>query len=341
MPPHAVVASLTRLSVRLLVALATVLAVLALSTHRRVLRMADAHPPEGTLVTVDGALVHYVRAGTGPTVLLLHGSPGFTRDWQMTVPGKTSVFDDLARDHTVLALDRPGYGWSESADGRPLTVEAQADVVAGFLNALGIPHATVVGHSYGGGLALATAVGHPGVVAALVHVSGTGYPEDAGPDLLNHIIVAPGAGVVLRWCIAPFLVPEELRAALTAMYAPDPVLEDHATLFAAFLNRPHTLRQHASEMLSSPASRVALSPHYAELTLPVTVLVGAQEVYPSIRNSARRLAEDVAGAKFVEVPDAGHMLPHVRPQVVAAEVRALTAAPPSSPPAEPAAEPAP
>ena len=309
---------------RAAVVLAVVLGLLALESRRRTVRLMETHPPTGHLVSVDGVRLHYMRAGTGPAVLLVHGMPGFLHDWRFTTPDKTSVFDDLARDHTVLALDRPGYGWSGLPDSGTVTLEEQADLVAALLDVVGIDHVTFVGHSYGGALGLALAVQHPEKVAALVHVAGVGYAEHTEPWLLERLLATPLVGELLRYCFAPVILPGQGRAVLGELFAPQAPLPEYGALIVQFLTQPRTLEQYGAEAVSMQASAAALLPQYPSITAPVTIVLGASDPLPPVRYSAEQLRKDVPHARFVEIPDVGHMVPHVRPQLVAAEVRRLT-----------------
>jgi pimeloyl-ACP methyl ester carboxylesterase len=115
---------------------------------------------------VDGLSLHYVVAGRGPAVVLLHGLGGFAASWRHTI-------EALALRATVFAVDLPGFGRS----AKPRTVYRLgyfARALHGFLEAMGIPQASLVGHSLGGSVAVTYALTHPArvervaLVAALV-----------------------------------------------------------------------------------------------------------------------------------------------------------------------------
>jgi pimeloyl-ACP methyl ester carboxylesterase len=91
----------------------------------------------------------YVRRGSGPPLVLIHG---IGSQWQMWQP----VLDRVSSEREVVALDLPGFGDSAPLPGRP-TVEALADAVGEFLDGIGLAGAHVAGNSLGGGVALAMA----------------------------------------------------------------------------------------------------------------------------------------------------------------------------------------
>jgi pimeloyl-ACP methyl ester carboxylesterase len=100
---------------------------------------------------VDGRVVSYEEQGAGPTVVLIHGSPGNGRAWQR-------VAERLAGRHRVIAPDLPGHGGTTPAPpGTPPDVGATAALLEALLGAVG-PPALLVGHSYGGVVALALAL---------------------------------------------------------------------------------------------------------------------------------------------------------------------------------------
>ncbi len=112
-------------------------------------------------VTVDGARMHYLRAGSGPPLLLLHGLVGSSCSWKRNVDG-------LAEHFTVYALDMIGMGSSERVAGGDADMRTKAAHVASFLDALGIESATIAAHSHGGAVSMMFTSLWPERVRALV-----------------------------------------------------------------------------------------------------------------------------------------------------------------------------
>src|SRR5438874_5431797 len=102
------------------------LAVLACVGLIRARFAESAYPPLGQGVTVEGTRLHYLRKGSGPTLVLLHGSDGFLQDYA------TTVLDRLAADYDVLAWDRPGHGYSDPPANSVATPEVQARLLHGM-----------------------------------------------------------------------------------------------------------------------------------------------------------------------------------------------------------------
>src|SRR4051794_1180238 len=138
-------------------------------------------------VVVHGHRRAYVRAGSGPALLLLHGIGNSCQTW-------AGVIDRLAESHTVIAPDLLGHGESDKPRG-DYSIAAYANGMRDLLSVLGIEQATVVGHSLGGGIALQFAYQFPERCQRLALVGSGGL----GPELSAGLRAAtlPGAEVVL------------------------------------------------------------------------------------------------------------------------------------------------
>jgi pimeloyl-ACP methyl ester carboxylesterase len=123
--------------------------------------------PAGNFVSVFGAKLHYVDAGSGPVVVLLHGLADDVGVWELAIPA-------LAAKHRVIALDQIGFGRSD----KPLLGYRAAtfvDFLDGFLNELKIDRASLVGNSLGGWIAASFALTHPERIDRLVLCDAAGY----------------------------------------------------------------------------------------------------------------------------------------------------------------------
>jgi pimeloyl-ACP methyl ester carboxylesterase len=142
--------------------------------------MTDSdHPEIGSYVDAGGIKTNYLEAGAGSPVVLVHGSgPGVTAyaNWRPTIPG-------LAPHFRVLAPDMAGFGFSDKPSGVG-NMARWVDQLIGFLDALSIERASVVGNSFGGGIGIRLAVDHPGRVDRLVLMGSVGisFPITEGLD---------------------------------------------------------------------------------------------------------------------------------------------------------------
>jgi len=127
------------------------------------------YPPVGEFITVGGAPVHVLRAGSGQPVVLLHGNGGQLNDFP------PALFETLAARYAVIAPDRPGHGYSARPAGSA-TLDGQARWLHAVLAALDVQRPLIVGFSWGGALALAYAAAYPNETTGLVLV-GKGSPR--------------------------------------------------------------------------------------------------------------------------------------------------------------------
>ena len=129
----------------------------------------DLFPFESRFVDVDGNTVHYVDEGSGPTLLLLHGNPTWSFLWR-------EVISALRDDFRCIALDYPGFGLSTAKAGYRYLPEEHADVVTGFVDALGLSDVTLVGQDWGGPIGLAAVQRRTGAFDRLVLVNTWAWP---------------------------------------------------------------------------------------------------------------------------------------------------------------------
>ena len=159
----------------------------------RVTAQIATEPPPGTadkFATVYGQKIHYLEAGSGPAVILLHGLGGDASNWYGNI-------GPLSKKYHVVVPDQIGFGRSD----KPLInyrVQTLVDFLDGFLKELKIDRASLVGNSLGGWTAAAFALAHPEKVDKLVLVDAAGFSLDKGvdPRTLNALNPATRDGVV-------------------------------------------------------------------------------------------------------------------------------------------------
>ena len=123
-------------------------------TARAVLRETTAEkaaPPIGRLIRVGERIVHAVVMGQGPDMVMLHGASGNLREFD-------ELSERLARHFRLFIFDRPGLGHSEGLDLDDVGLVAQARHLAAAAQQLGARQPLILGHSYGGAVALTWAL---------------------------------------------------------------------------------------------------------------------------------------------------------------------------------------
>ena len=138
-------------------------------------------------LTIHGKRLKYRIGGKGPLVLLIHGMAGSATTWKQVMPALSERF-------TVLAPDLLGHGESDKTKG-DYSLGAMASTLRDLIVALGYKRATVVGQSYGGGIALQFAYQYPERCERLVLVNAGGLGTEVNP--LLRMLTLPGSGAIL------------------------------------------------------------------------------------------------------------------------------------------------
>ncbi len=152
-------------------------------------------PFESRFVDIDGNTVHYIDEGSGPTLLMLHGNPTWSFLWR-------DAIDALRHDFRCIAIDYPGLGLSKPHAGYRYLPEEHADVVTGFVDALGLQEVTLVGQDWGGPIGLAAAQRRPGVFDRLVLVNTWAWPVNG--DLHFEAFSRIVGGLPMRFLVRQF-----------------------------------------------------------------------------------------------------------------------------------------
>ena len=290
----------------LLLATVLILAATALRASSLQARANTSFPPLGRFVEAEGARLHYVDAGRPgqPVVVLIHGNPGTGRDFDRLIP-------ILAPNHRVIAIDRPGHGHSERPDLEGASPLVQARQLHAALEQLGAttPAPILVGHSWGGALALAYAIEYPRETRGMLLLGTRAYPVGEPPDPLYALLRRPVIGPLLRWTVVPVLGRGTLDRRLSAAYQPDSVQAEHVAQARALWMRPGQLGATVWDTFLLQRDAGAMASRYSSVGAPVMLLVGDGD---SRLSESEQLATHLPNAWIEILPGAGHYLPRTR-----------------------------
>jgi pimeloyl-ACP methyl ester carboxylesterase len=299
-----------------------ILGVLALASSQwggfQVSRSLRDYPPIGSFVTVDSTLVHYVDKGAGRPVIMIHGSDGVLQDFTIT------VLDSIALTNHAVAFDRPGHGYSERPGGEPMTLSMAARLIHGAVNQLGFESPIILGHSYGGAVALQYALDYPGDVAGLVLIAPGCYSDGlpflkSGEKMMK--VMGPLMGRNMFVPLARAMEPSIIKPS----FSPDPVDTAYQEIMREFSSRPSQFRALADEVVHFGAGLDSISPRYREIRIPTIIVAGDADGMTLVDKTGRRLMNEIPGAELIVAPGTGHMVHHVHPEVVVEAVRKLAA----------------
>jgi pimeloyl-ACP methyl ester carboxylesterase len=270
-----------------------------------------AYPPTGRLIEVQGRTVHAHVEGTGPDLVLIHGASGNTRDFTF------ALVDRLKSDYRVIAFDRPGLGWSDDLGAVGISPLVQADVLRAAAETLGVRRPVVLGHSYGGAVALAWALRAPQDTGALVIVSGATMPWPGGLGPWYAITSSQVGGATVVPLVTAFAPLSRAEETIAAIFTPDPVPKGYAAYVGAGLTlRRDTLRANARQVSGLKPHIQLMEPQYHRLEMPVEILHGSADTIVPAAIHAEPLARRLADAELTILPGVGHMPHHSAPEAV-------------------------
>jgi len=274
-------------------------------------------PPIGNIIQVGRAQVHYYEKGTGPAVLLIHGASGNIRDFNF------GLIDKIAKTHRVIAIDRPGHGYSSRLNLYGESPRQQAQIFVETANALGVETAIVAGYSLGGIVALAAALDFPKFTSALLLMSGVSHPPKGKAGWLYTLAGSHLTGPLLAQYIAakmPIkLIEEKIASVFQPQSPPEGYLKD---IGAGLALRAHTIRANARQVVTLLPHIHMMQERYADLRLPIEILHGDLDKSVPAAEHADRLAATLPHAKYTRLSGVGHAPHHVaQEQILQALVR--------------------
>lgn len=305
----------------LLILLALAVAGLVAYSARSARRAEALVPMAGRRVAVPGGAVHVVEAGAAdaPAIVLIHGLSGQLQHFTY------AMVEDLAREFRVIALDRPGCGYSERDTDEQAALAAQARMIRAALDDLGVERPVLVGHSLGGAVALAMALETPERAAALALIAPLTHAPDETPAMFRGLEVhTPVMRRVIGHTLAVPLARRTAAQVLAAVFAPDPVPEDFLIRAGGALGlRPRAFVAASADLVAANRDIGPLSARYGALALPRGVLFGSADAVLSPERHGAPMAAH--GFEVETLQERGHMLPITAPEACTAFVRHIAA----------------
>jgi len=255
-------------------------------------------------LTIHGHSRAFIKTGSGPALLLLHGLGCDHTTW-------LSVIASLSRRYTVIAPDLLGHGKSDKPRA-DYSVGGYANGMRDLLTVLGIDKVTVVGHSFGGGVAMQFAYQFPERTERMVLVA----PGGLGPDVTPFIraITLPGFHQLMYVAMLPGLrhaTTAAMKALATTGLPHTRDLDEVATIYGSFADkRTRAAIRHVVSAVVDWRGQVVTMADRAYLTnaMPMCVIWGTDDDVIPVRHAS--LVAELAPAATVEViPNAGHF-PH-------------------------------
>ncbi|MFM8845542.1 MAG: alpha/beta fold hydrolase [Gammaproteobacteria bacterium] len=300
-----------------------------LFTRRVATNVETRIPVAGKFADVAGARLHYVergetRAGQLP-VVMLHGLAGHLHHFNF------ALVDELAKDTRVIAIDRPGSGYSTRDYGKVTKLTEQADAIIALLDQLGITRAVFVGHSLGGALSLTIAIRHPTRVAGLTLIAPLTHISDRLSPVFRGIAVkGRAARVLIAHLLATPMYIMNRQKIMPQIFGPESVPSGYATRGGGLLTlRPSQYIGASGDLGAVPEIMPGIEARYEELNRPdappIDLLYGREDRILDYRVQGEGFAARVPACRLTLV-SGGHMLPLTQPALCAATIRATFSA---------------
>lgn len=251
--------------------------------------------------------LYYEEHGAGPPLLLLHGLGESVFTWHDILPA-------LAASHRVIALDLKGFGRSEKPDDGAYSADDQAALVARFILERGLSDVTVIGHSFGGTVALRTAlvesIASKGRIRRIVAIGAPALPRAAARRLdlvMTPLVPDAVAAVVPAETAARFLLKE-------AMGGREPSLENVKGYAEPYEDRDATRAFFATaRSIINEQDADAIKARYRAIGQPVLLVWCRKDPIVPLR-AGRQLAAALPRARLAILEGCHHLPQHERPK---------------------------
>ena len=297
---------------------AAVIGYFVLATRRIAADAERLVPPNGKFVTVGDSRIHYVEAGEGPPILFIHGLGGQLHHFRHPLFGELDGY-------RLVALDRPGSGYSSRSYGASGRLPDQAETIVGFIRALGLEKPLLVGHSLGGTVALAVALDHPDAISGIALLAPLTHMEgEVPPEFKGLYIRSP----LRRWLMANTMaVPASLKYApqtLDFVFGPQKWPADYVVEGGGMAGlRPSHFFATASDTVAIEHDLARIEARYGEISLPAGILFGSADRVLDHEKHGAPMQKHIPGLDLEILEGIGHMPQFVARDRVAAFIRRI------------------
>ncbi|MEM9044068.1 MAG: alpha/beta hydrolase [Pseudomonadota bacterium] len=283
-------------------------------------RINREYPPLGSFIELDGTRLHYLCAGAddAPPLVLIHGASGNLRDWT------SSVFERLAEDWRVIAVDRPGYGHSDELPRESWLIRPQTHALRHLMSELGHERYGVFGHSYGVAVALEWALLYPEEVIGIAAMSGAMVSWKGALGWRYRLGGYSLIGRLMGEAVPLIASDSLLRKELVEVFEPESVPETYLTDGAVALAlKPRTFALNLRAMDTLHAQTALTIPQIPTISCPVEVLHGRDDAIVPYDAKSTPIAALAPGSETTILDCVGHMPHHTRPTDVIAATKRL------------------
>lgn len=282
-------------------------------------------PQAGEIVPVTGGAVHFVESGPAggakQTVVCIHGLGANLQSFTYAL---TPI---LEREFRVIALDRPGCGYSERDGAERAPLAEQARMIMEFLDKQGVARPVLVGHSLGGALSLQMALDYPEKIAGIALLAPATQPMENPPAIFKPLNIASGfLRNAMGRTLAGALAPMSAKKTVDFVFSPEIPPEDFATRGGGALGlRPEGFIAASEDLVAGGPSLEAMAQRYGALKTPGVLLYGSEDAVLAAKLHGESFAAAMPSIAYEEIQGPGHMIPITEPERCAAVIRKVAA----------------
>ena len=297
----------------LLIAIALLISVFVAASYHADIPVDDLRAEftnqESQFIDVLGMSVHYRDEGSGPLLVLIHGTAASLHTWDGWV-------DALQDDFRIVRLDIPAFGLTGPDPTDDYSIDRYVEFLEAFASALNLESFALAGNSLGGEIAWRYALAHPQRVNRLVLVDAVGYARSEGQkeNLAFKLARTSGFKTVMSKITPRFLY----RQGLLEVYGDDSkVTEELVDRYFRLSLREGNRRAFAERVI---AAQVPIKGDVRNITQPTLILWGADDLWIPLEHG-RNFARDIDGSQLVVYPGVGHVPMEEIPEQSAADTR--------------------
>ena len=279
-------------------------------------KAARDFPPVGSFARVGDVTLHYrelrPQQGSKGTIVLLHGAWYGHADLLATLGPRLS-------EHRVIAVDRPGQGWSDRPGGWAMASPvSQAEAVMAWLDTAAPERLVLVAHSLAGPMALRIALERPDRVAGVVLLGAVTHPWLGEAARYHAPLTSPVLGPVINLPVGIPLTDLAMRRLATLAFSPRALPPDFIeTSELPLLLRESALRSNLQDIVATDRFLAEQVPRYRQLRVPVVAIVGDGDAFVSPLRHSLAISREAPMVRLDVMAGVGHIPHHADPEKVA------------------------
>ena len=310
---------------RMLAVFTFIVVVLVSHEFLMVSRIEGKYPPRGDFVDVETARIHFLtrkkvanieNQGNAP-VVLIHGSSGSSADMEL------AFFDAFPDDIDLYAFDRPGIGWSKTKLS-PLEMSnpmKQAEAIHMAVKKLKLDKPIIVGHSWGGAVAIAYAKQFGNEISGAVSLAGVAYPWKGPYGWYDVLLTTPVFNHIFTRLFLNKMGQLYVPLSIKAIFEPEAARGDYREgAQAEIILRPSTIINNSYYSLNLRRHLKTMSEKYNDIKIPLLIVAGNRDYIVHSKSQSERLHNEVAGSEYMLFKGAGHMPHHTQTQILAEKI---------------------